>query len=84
MNPFTKSIAAQLRSAQLRAFIEHWDALEALVVRTFRAREVSAADAQAYPELRRWLTENYPAWRAALAPLWNGTARRSTIARRPI
>lgn len=75
MNPFTKSIAARVRSGELKAFISHWDALEALVVRVFRARAASPADAAEHAEARAWLIAHYPAWRAALEPHWRQAMR---------
>jgi hypothetical protein len=69
-NPFTKSIAARLKSQQLKQFIQHWDALEALVVRVFRAKAASPADEAEYAELRTQITALYPEWQAALVPLW--------------
>lgn len=70
MNPFTRSIAARLRSRQLKQFIAHWDALEALVIRVYRDKAATAADEAAYTELRRWLSRHYPEWRARLESHW--------------
>jgi hypothetical protein len=74
-NPFTKSIAARLRSQHLKQFIQHWDALEALVVRVFRAKAASTADEAEYGELRTRVNVLYPEWQAALAPLWRQALR---------
>ena len=75
LNPFTKSIAARLKSQQLKQFIQHWDALEALVVRVFRSKAASATDEAEYAELHRWINAAYPEWRGRLAPLWRQALR---------
>ncbi|BCX05736.1 MAG: hypothetical protein KatS3mg053_3674 [Candidatus Roseilinea sp.] len=75
MNPFTKSIAARLRSRRLRRFIAHWDALEALVIRVYRNAAVTEADDAEFAELRRWLREHYPEWQPRLAPYWRSALR---------
>jgi hypothetical protein len=74
-NPFTKSIAAQLKSRQLKQFIQHWDALEALVVRVFRGKAASASDEVEYAWLRKQLALAYPQWRGLLEPLWRQAMR---------
>lgn len=70
LNPFTKSIAARLKSRQLKQFIQHWDALEALVVRVFRGKAATAADEAEHAELRGWINAAYLEWRDPLEPLW--------------
>ncbi len=75
MNPFTKSLAAQVRSQQLRQLIEHWDALEVLVIRVFRAKTATEQDEQTYATVRAWLIENYSPWAVELAPLWQHALR---------
>lgn len=75
MNPFTKSLAAQVRSQQLQQLIGHWDALEALVIRVFRGKAATAQDEQDYAAVRLWLVENYSPWAAELVPLWQQALR---------
>lgn len=71
MNPFTRYLLGGRREERmLQAFIEHWDALEALVIRVFRGKEATDDDESAYRELRPWLVENYPAWQEKWRPLW--------------
>lgn len=70
MNPFTKSIVGQLGQPELRAFVEHWDALEALVIRVFRSKAATVADDHEYINVRNWLQQHYTAWQASLEPLW--------------
>lgn len=80
MNPFTRFLLrrlsgrkeAQTRDAGLEAFVEHWDALEALVIRVFKAKIADEADAAEHARVRAWLLEYYPAWQAALAAYWTG------------
>lgn len=69
-NPFTKSIAAALRSRSIKTFVRHWDALEALVIRVYRARAASAADAAEYTPLRKQLIPLQTRLAAKLEPLW--------------
>jgi hypothetical protein len=74
-NPFTKSISGSVQSDALRAFVQRWDALEALVVRAFRARAATPADEAEYSELRAWLASHYAPWQPALEPLWKQAKR---------
>lgn len=74
-NPFTKSIAGNLPSHALKIFVQHWDALEALVVRVFRAKAATAGDEAEYAELRGWLMVNYEQHQPALTPLWRQAKR---------
>lgn len=74
-NPFTKSIAGNLRSDELKIFVQRWDALEALIVRVFRAKAATAGDEAEYAELRGWLAANYAPWQPALEPLWRQAKR---------
>ena len=57
MNPFTKSITSQLHQPELQAFVEHWDALEALVIGVFQAKAITAADDRDYTNVRNWLQQ---------------------------
>jgi len=75
MNPFTKSIASHLRAPALRAFIEHWDRLETLVIRVFRADAALPADDVDYNLVRAWLQQHYTAWQGDLDPLWRQALR---------
>ncbi len=75
MNPFTKSIAAHLRSRRLRAFIQRWDALEALVVRVYRNAAATEEDDMEFVRLRHWLRRNYPGWQHRLEPHWRTASR---------
>lgn len=74
-NPFTKSIAGNLKSDALKAFVQRWDALEALVVRVFRAKAATPADDAEYAGVRSWLQANYAPWQPALEPLWRQAKR---------
>lgn len=70
MNPFTKALTARLNEQRLRAFVTRWDALEALIIRVYRAKQASPADVQEHAQLCRWLVEHYGEWRAQLEPRW--------------
>ncbi len=69
-NPFTKSIATALRSRSINTFVRHWDALEALVIRVYRARAASAVDAAEYLSLNKQLRPFHKDLAARLEPLW--------------
>jgi len=75
MNPFTKALATGLRSRRLKAFIARWDALEALVVRVYRAGTAAPEDERAFARLKAWLTRHYPEWQAALEARWRAALR---------
>jgi hypothetical protein len=76
VNPVTRAILMKIRDRQLPAFrdlerfVDRWDALEALVIRVYRAGEVSAADEGEYRSLRAWLARHYPRWQGVLQPYW--------------
>jgi len=74
-NPFTKSLSGHLQSDALKAFVQRWDTLEALVVRVFRAKAASASDEDEHSEVRSWLMANYAPWQPALEPLWRQAKR---------
>jgi hypothetical protein len=79
-NPFTKAIAARLQSKKLAAFIDDWDALEALVIDIFRAKEVTTAQLTYYQTLRATLLARYTALRDLLDAHW----RAATINREAV
>ena len=73
MNPVTKSLLATLGHDQLPAFIVQWDALEALIIRVFRAKAASAADVTEHAQIHTWLQAHYGDWRAVLQAYWPHT-----------
>ena len=74
MNPFTRFLRQWLRNDRdLGLLIEHWDALEALIIRVYRQGEATPADEAEYQALRRWMEANYGAWAGPLRPLWQET-----------
>ena len=73
MNPFTKSLLVQVKERELVAFVTQWDALEAIVVRTYKAAVASAQDAAEYAQARAWLLAHYPKLQTALASYWPRT-----------
>jgi hypothetical protein len=72
-NPFTRSITHALRSRALRSFVQHWDALEALVIRVFRGKAALASDEAELITLRHWLHTHFPDFQAALEPRWRAS-----------
>ena len=75
MNPFTKALAAGLRSRRLKAFVARWDALEALVVRVYRAGSATPEDERCFAGLKAWLNRHYPEWQARLETHWRAAMR---------
>jgi hypothetical protein len=73
MNPFTRFLMGQRDDRPLNQFVAAWDDLEALVIRVFKGKRATAADATQFARLQADLQEQYPQWRAALAPLWAAT-----------
>lgn len=71
MNPFTRFLQQWAQDKDLEIFVEHCDALQALVVRVYKQQHASGADEAEYQALRRWMQTNYGAWRAALRPYWH-------------
>lgn len=77
-NPFTRALRRRRVPARdpvagaLDSFIEHWDALEALVIAVYRAGRADAADEAAWARLRAWLGRHYPDLEPALAAQWPG------------
>jgi hypothetical protein len=75
MNPFTRHLlgGGKQENEALAAFIERWDALEALVIRVFRNKGAETADQTEYQQLRLWLLENYSVWQEQWQPFWQET-----------
>jgi hypothetical protein len=80
VNPFTRFLLGRQEKrsepksakADLEAFVEHWDAFEALVIRVFKAKAAGEADEIEHAQVRRWLLEHFPRWQASLAAHWPG------------
>jgi hypothetical protein len=70
MNPFTRSILKRLQNRRLQPFVEHWDRLEALVIRVYKSRAAGPQDEAEYRQVRSWLLVHYPTWQTVLEPYW--------------
>ena len=70
MNLFTHFLRQWLHEPELEQLVEHWDALEALVIRVYKGGEATAADEAEYQALRSWMQANYLAWQEQLQPHW--------------
>ena len=69
MNPFTRFLRQWLSSDDnLDPLVEHWDALEALIIRVYKQGAADPADEAEYLALRRWMQANYGTWADALRP----------------
>ena len=79
MNPFTRFLRQWTDDKDLHKFVEHSDALEALVVRVYKMGEATPADEAEYQALRRWLQTNYASWEATLRPYWQQATVQGTL-----
>ena len=66
MHPPTKTLLRQINDERLKAFVEHWDRLEKLVLRVCKTKTAIDEDEAEYQELRPWLVKEYPRWEAEL------------------
>ncbi len=82
MNPFTRFIRAQSEDripTNFRAFVDHWDRLEALIINVYRQNSVDEETEGAYDELRSWLRAHYPAIAPALTPYWRNAREAGSL-----
>jgi len=70
VNPFTRFLAEQMGDPHLRDFITHWDTVERLVLRVYRAKRATPRDEDEYRQTRDWLRQDYPRWRERFRPYW--------------
>ena len=70
MNPFTRFLQQWAKDRDLETFVEHCDALQALVIRVYKQGNATGADEAEYQALRRWMQTHYGLWRDALRPYW--------------
>lgn len=73
MNPVTQALTARLTSPEIIEFIQHWDALEALIIRVFRSKVATPFDETEYTATRTWLHPHYGDWRETLGVYWPQT-----------
>lgn len=73
MNPVTQSLLARLPSSELITFTQHWDVLEALIIRVFRAKLATDLDETEHAQVRVWLHAHYGDWRETLGAYWPHT-----------
>lgn len=69
-NPFTRSLTGRARDTAFGAFVERWDAVEALVIRVYRGERATETDEAEWRSLRAHVAGEYPRWRKALDPHW--------------
>lgn len=70
MNLFTRFLRQWNHDPDLERLVEHWDALEALVIRVYRRGEATAADEAEYRAIRAWMQHHYTAWEKVLESHW--------------
>ena len=73
MNPFTRFLMQWSHNEPLSAFVTHWDALEALVIRVYKSKAATAEDEALYQQSKQWLERNYDQFAADLHPYWQAT-----------
>ena len=69
-NPVTQKLVRQLNDGLIAQFVAHWDNLEELVIRVYRAQQATPDDGAAFSVLQRALLDHYPHWQDALHPYW--------------
>lgn len=79
MNPYTRHLLETSGRLELRSLVEAWDALEALVIRIYRASDAGPEEETEFQVLRHLLARELAIWGASLEPLWPG----ATIAGQP-
>ncbi|MEM9774283.1 MAG: hypothetical protein AAF902_06855 [Chloroflexota bacterium] len=72
MNPFTRFLRQWSNddSKELETFIEHWDALEAMAIRVYKAKQPSAADFAHYQIIKGYMDANYSKFTSKLEGFW--------------
>ena len=70
MNIVTRALLKKVKNRDIKEFVKHWDALEALVIRIYRANAASVDDEKEYSSLRRWVSKKYSPLRSTLYPYW--------------
>lgn len=70
INPFSHHLRGQLKDTRLARFVAHWDQFEALVIRVYKGKIVSAGDEAEHQKLRAWLQREYPRWQEGLSSYW--------------
>lgn len=75
MNIVTRALLEKSRDPKIKRFVEAWDAVEALVLRVYRAGAAGEDDEREFQALKTKLEQEYPNWQAALDPYW----RKATI-----
>ena len=72
MNPFTRFLKQWSNddSKELEAFIEHWDTLEAMAIRVYKAKQPTADDLSAYLVIKQFMDANYRKFAPKLESYW--------------
>lgn len=73
MNPFTRAILYRKKDRRMSDFVQHWDSLEALVIRVYKAGGASPQDEREFQQAHAWLEKHYLRWQAGLQPYWQAT-----------
>jgi hypothetical protein len=72
VNPFTRFLLKRTRDRELARLVEGWDALEALVIRVYKAGQADAEDEAEWVRSRADLLRLLPRWQRRLSPHWAG------------
>ncbi len=85
MNIVTQALVKRLakefaKNSRLKEWIAHWDAMEALVIRVYKAKGAAPQDEAEYARLRPWLHKSYPRWEEAFSPYWRKAMQAGALA----
>ena len=71
MNPFTRFLNQWAKNTpDLAEFIHHWDTLEALAIRVYKAGGPTAEDSQTYLAAKAYMDKNYASLAEPLRSYW--------------
>ncbi|MEM8858814.1 MAG: hypothetical protein AAGD96_10865 [Chloroflexota bacterium] len=74
MNPFTRFLRQwSNNSNEFESFIHHWDALEAMAIRVYKAGKPSAEDLADYQTIKKFMDVSYSELAPKLETYWKNS-----------
>lgn len=70
MNPVTRGLLQDIKDANLDAFAQEWDALEALIIEINRQKSLSFAQQEEFYDLQERLRQSYAPVKDEIDPFW--------------
>lgn len=70
MNPFSRFLRQWSSDKDFDAFIQHWDELEALVIRVYKQGVARPEEETTYSRVQKWLINHYPLYQQRLTHHW--------------